>query len=195
MCVIVDDEPGVRAYISRLLESASIATRSFESGEEFLQAMSVAAVGLGCLILDVGLSGVSGLDVLAKVRRASQELPIIVISGTATFGDAARAFQDKADAVFAKPIDSAALVASVQALMARWRQRTTVRSEIEQRLATLSAREREVLDALVEGKNTSQIAHALGISPSTVEKHRLRVFEKTRIDTVVGLIHWLAELK
>jgi two-component system response regulator FixJ len=193
--VIVDDEPGIRMMLSLLLDSAGIPNRAYESGERFLKAFSAGGLEVGCLVLDLALSGVGGLEVLSKTRRQSSDLPVIIISGTASFADAAHAIQGKANAVFAKPFNPGALLASIQSLMAEWRERSAVRRDISTKLAMLSPREREVLDALVEGKNTSQIAHALGISPSTVEKHRLRVFDKTGIDSVVGLVHWLFGLK
>lgn len=189
---IVEDEADIRKTLSHLLESAGIPTVEYESAEQLLQ--DTEATRFNCLILDINLKGMSGLQLQARLRRQGADIPIVIISGGATAADAIQAYRQQANAMFEKPFNHGEFIATVKDLTTSWTAKQAKRLEIEARLAALSPRERDVMDSLVAGKKTTQIAQELSISPSTVEKHRLRVFEKTDADSVVSLIHWLADL-
>jgi two-component system response regulator DctR len=189
---IVEDEADVRNTLAHLLGSAGLRTVEYESAEQLLA--DTEATRFNCLILDINLRGMSGLQLQARLRRHGADLPIVIISGGATAADAIQAYRQQASAMFEKPFNHGEFVATVKDLTASWTAKQAKRQEIEARLAALSPRERDVMDSLVAGKKTIQIAQELSISSSTVEKHRLRVFEKTGADSVVSLIHWLADL-
>jgi FixJ family two-component response regulator len=184
---IIDDEPQVCRSLERLFKSAGILSRAFGSAEQFLDEVDFSEVG--CLVLDIRLTGMNGLELQAELRRRGVKIPIVVISGHATVTDAIRAFGANAGAFFEKPFDDEEFLATVERLRQGWAMEETDRRAIASRTEALTDREREVMDALVAGKKTNQIARELAISPSTVEKHRLRVFDKTGIDSVVGLVH------
>lgn len=187
-CVaIVDDEPGMRLLLSHLFESDGIAVRCYDCAEALLR--DDESVRFGCIVVDLALTGMSGLDLLANLRRHSSDIPIVMISGRANVSDAIGAFNHKVSAFVEKPFDNAYLSQTVRELMSKWVVKQELRAVVGAKLADLSSREREVLDALVAGKKTTQIARELAISPSTVEKHRLHIFKKTQVDSVVGLVH------
>jgi FixJ family two-component response regulator len=187
---IVDDEPGMRVLLSRLFETAGIRSQAYASAESLLE--DVSRTKFGCLVVDIGLGGISGLDLQSELRRRCPDVAIVVISGRATVADAVRAFRNRASAFFEKPFDNRELLSAVQELVVDWEQRQSKLQAVESLLSPLSSREREVLEALMAGKKTVQVAHELNISASTVEKHRLRIFEKTGVDSIIELIHLTA---
>lgn len=187
---IVDDEPGMRVLLARLFETAGIRSQAYPCAESLLEDLDGAK--FGCLVVDIGLQGISGLDLQSELRRRCPEMAIVVISGRATVADAIRAFRNRASAFFEKPFDNRELLATVQEIVLDWELRESKLQAIESLLSPLSAREREVLEALMAGKKTVQVAHELNISASTVEKHRLRIFEKTGVDSIIELIHLTA---
>src|SRR3954463_4857289 len=186
----VDDEPGMRFLLRTLFESAGMAVRCYDSAESLLADNE--DIRFGCIVADIRLHGISGLELLGELRRRGGDIPIVIISGRATVADAVSAFRENAGAFFEKPFKNTELIATVQSLVAEWAEKLGKRQAITAALAPLSVREREVLDALVSGKKTAQIARELEISPSTVEKHRIHIFEKTGIDSVIGLVHLLS---
>jgi FixJ family two-component response regulator len=187
---IVDDEPGMRVLLSRLFESAGIRSLAYASAESLLEELE--GTNFGCLVVDIGLGGISGLDLQSELRRLCPDTSIVVISGRATVADAVRAFRNRASAFFEKPFDNRELLAAVKELVVDWELRQSKLQAVESILSPLSTREREVLEALMAGKKTVQVAHELNISASTVEKHRLRIFEKTGVDSIIELIHLTA---
>jgi two-component system response regulator DctR len=186
----VDDEPGMRFLLRSLFESAGLLVRCYDSAEALLADNE--EIRFGCIVADLRLNGISGIQLLGELRRRGGGIPIVIISGRASVSDAVAAFRENAAAFFEKPFDNNELVASVKQLMGEWAAKQEKREALAAILTPLSVREREVLEALVTGKKTAQIAHELGISASTVEKHRIRVFEKTGVDSVIGLVHLLS---
>jgi FixJ family two-component response regulator len=187
----VDDEPGMRFLLRSLFEATGMSVRCYDSAESLLADNE--DIRFGCIVADIRLNGISGLDLLGELRRRGGDIPIVIISGRATVSDAVTAFRENAGAFFEKPFKNTDLVATVKKLVAEWTAKQVKREAITAALAPLSVREREVLDALVAGKKTSQIAHELEISPSTVEKHRIHIFEKTGVDSVIRLVHLLSQ--
>lgn len=184
---IVDDEPGMRLLLTRLFESIGLTCQQFASGECLLEDLKNRQYGV--LVVDIRLKGMSGLELQSELRRRNVDIEIVVISGQATVADAVRAFGNQAGAFFEKPFNNRELLEKVHKLQEKWAQRHSRRMAIESLLGPLSTREKEVMDELIAGKNTVQVARELKISPSTVEKHRLKIFEKTGVDSVIQLIH------
>jgi FixJ family two-component response regulator len=172
--------------LNRKFRSAGVETRTYESAERMLAEESLE--GVSCLIVDIRLDGINGLELQYELNRKGVELPIVFISGDATVPDTIRAFKEGANAFFEKPFDSNELVATVLQLADAHVMKQRRIHELKSRLSPLTDREREVYQALVDGKKTTQIARELRISPSTVEKHRIHIFDKTGVSSVVDLV-------
>jgi two-component system response regulator FixJ len=186
---IVDDDEAVRESLQLLLESAGHRVRSFASGSEFLAAMPSSEDG--CLIIDVRMPGIGGLDVQERLRADGIALPVIVITGHADVPLAVRAMKAGAVDFVEKPFAEEAILAAVERALEIGRQQHRVEIETGDaaaRLAPLSEREQQVLRLLIAGKQNKVIAYELGISPRTVEIHRARVMEKTRVRSLSELV-------
>jgi two-component system, LuxR family, response regulator FixJ len=186
---IVDDDESVRDSLQLLLESAGHRVRSFASGSEFLTAMPSAEDG--CLIIDVRMPGIGGLDVQERLRVDGIALPVIVITGHGDVPLAVRAMKAGAVDFVEKPFAEEAILAAVERALEIGGRKHKVgigAADAEARLSPLSQREQEVLRLLVDGKQNKVIAYELGISPRTVEIHRARVMEKTRARSLSELV-------
>ncbi len=190
---IVDDDPAVRDAVSLLLKTDGLAVATFASAAAFLE--STAIQRPGCLVLDVRMPGMSGLDLQKQLRARGCHTPILFMTGHGDVPMAIRAMKGGAFDFLEKPFQGEALVARVRealALDARQRRRQARRAEAGARLALLSPREREVLDRVAAGQYNKVIAAKLGISLSTVEIHRKRVMEKLQAESLSDLIQTLA---
>jgi two-component system, LuxR family, response regulator FixJ len=186
---IIDDDDALRESLAFLLGTAQIAVRSHASAAAFLEQLTDA--DLGCVITDVRMPGLSGIDLLKRLKERKISVPVIVITGHGDVPLAVEAMKFGALDFLEKPFDDEVLLASVQsALLEREGQskRLTERAVIEDRLAALSKRERDVLDGLVAGRANKQIAFDLGISPRTVEIYRANLMEKMRAASLSHLV-------
>jgi two-component system response regulator FixJ len=175
---VVDDDAAVRRSLERLLDTAGFRVVSYESSSAFLEAAR--GLSAGCVLLDIQMPEVDGLAVQARLNRLGVPLPVIVMTA---HGDVARAVQAmKAGAVdfLEKPFDDETLLNGIEAALAKAGRRVGDRAPVEaaRRIATLSPREREVLDGLMTGLQNKMIAFDLGISVRTVEVHRARMMER-----------------
>lgn len=189
---IVDDDPAVRDAVSLLLKTDGLAVATFASATAFLE--STAVQRPGCLVLDVRMPGMSGLDLQKQLRARGCHTPILFMTGHGDVPMAIRAMKGGAFDFLEKPFQGETLVARVRealALDARQRRRQARRAEARARLALLSPREREVLDRVAAGQYNKVIAAELGISLSTVEIHRKRVMEKLEAESLSDLIQTL----
>lgn len=187
---VVDDDAAMRDSLRMLLSSSSIKVETYPSGAEFLTAYD--SNQAGCLVLDVSMPGMSGIDVQDRLLECDYTPPIVFFSGHGDIPMAVRAMQRGAVTFLPKPIARGALVASVKAAFQKdlaARKRRSLRMEIGSRIARLTRRERQVLDLMFVGRMNKAIAYELGISERTVEKHRAQVKEKLGADSIAELVH------
>jgi RNA polymerase sigma factor (sigma-70 family) len=186
---VVDDDPEVGNSLRFLLKSMGLQSQSFLSAGEFLEAYDPGTPG--CLLLDVRMPGMSGLDLQARLREMGSTLPIIFVTAHGDVPMAVNAVKAGAVDFLEKPFKHQELLAKVQDALeedARIRADLDNLSEIRVRLGSLTAREREVMDLVIEGKPNKNIARALGISQRTVEIHRARVMEKMKVRSLPMLV-------
>jgi FixJ family two-component response regulator len=182
---IVDDDPTLRDSLCWLLQSMRMPVRAFESAREFLSACDASQPG--CVLLDVRMPDVGGLQLQEMMVTRGIRLPVIFITGHGDVSIAVRAMRAGASDFLEKPFNDQVLLERVQqciALDADRRRNAAEHERIAERAATLTHRESEVLDGVLAGRLNKQIAADLGISVKTVEVHRARVMEKMEASTV-----------
>jgi two-component system response regulator FixJ len=186
---VVDDNVGVRKSLRALLESAGLAVETYASGEEFLAAYDPERPG--CLVLDVRLRESSGLDLQDDLRRCKAMLPIIVLTGHGDVSSSVRALKAGAVDFLQKPAPPKLLLDRIRAAIdidCQARAMTTERTVVMERLAHLTPREREVMELLIGGKTSKEIAPAMNISIRTVEGHRRVVLSKMNVSSAAQLV-------
>jgi FixJ family two-component response regulator len=186
---IIDDDARVRASIQGLLKSAGLHSIGFETAEQFWQ--EEATDGPSCLILDVSLPGINGLDFQQQLRSAGRPIPVIFITGHGDIPMSVRAMKSGAVEFLTKPFGDQDLLNAVEQALAR---DSTVRRDhaeinaIEKRYDTLTHREKEVMDLVVSGMLNKQIAADLGTSEITIKVHRARIMHKMKADSLAQLV-------
>jgi two-component system, LuxR family, response regulator FixJ len=186
---VIDDDEALRHSLKFLLESAGIDVVTHDSATAFLAIMS--RVEPACIITDVRMPGLSGIDLLQRTKELELDVPVIVITGHADVPLAVEAMKVGAADFFEKPFDDEVLLASVRSALSqheRDHQRYAKRVEIDARLASLSSRERDVLMGLVAGRANKQIAFDLGISPRTIEIYRANLMTKMHAASLSDLV-------
>jgi two-component system response regulator FixJ len=176
---LIDDDEAVRQSLAFLLDSGGIAARTHESATAFLAALPTLTPA--CIVTDVRMPGMTGIELLRELRVRGVDAPVIVITGHGDVPLAVEAMKGGAADFLEKPFDDDALLATIRAAMgrqARDAQRHAERDAILERLASLSGRERDVLAGLVAGHANKMIAYDLGISPRTVEIYRANLMTK-----------------
>jgi len=176
---VIDDDESVRDSLSVLLEAAGYSVRSYASAAAFLQAASQRTAG--CVLTDVQMPELNGLELQRRMSELDIRLPVIVMTGHGDVPIAVEAMKAGATDFLEKPFDDSQLLAAVNratAVSQRSRAEAAAVADFSARLATLTPREREVLDRLVTGQPNKTIAYDLGSSRRTVEVHRARVMEK-----------------
>lgn len=185
----IDDDDAVRQSLEFLLKSAGIKVRGFESAKAFLEILP--EVEGGCVITDVRMPGMTGIDLLKHLHANKADLPVIVITGHGDVALAVEAMKAGAFDFLEKPFDDEILFATVRAALDRdadTAKRKAGLGAIQQKLAALSARECQVLEGLVAGKANKVIAFDLGISPRTVEIYRANVMTKLEAKSLSDLV-------
>lgn len=193
---IVDDDEAIRDALSWLLQSRGVEAQGFESAETFLNQWNP-DMG-GCLLLDIRMSGMSGLDLFDRLREVQARLPVIFLTGHGDVPMAVGALKKGARDFVEKPFNDNDLVDRViEALEwdAQRRADAAGLADLNARLEQLTARERQVMDLVLAGKLNKVIADELGITMRTVEVHRAHVFEKMGVKTAVELAQLLSSLK
>ena len=193
-CVhIIDDDEAIRDALSWLLGSRGVAVQTWESAESFLSAYR--ADVRGCLLLDIRMGGMSGLELFDRLRAQACTLPVTFLTGHAEVPMAVSALKRGARDFVEKPFNDNDLVdrlLEALAAEAEAHARSASKADRLTRLATLSSRERQVMDLILEGLMNKVIADRLGISMRTVEVHRARVLEKMGAKTAVDLARLVA---
>lgn len=185
---VVDDDEFFRKGVARIFASAGFQVHTYDSAEGFLE--SYRGCDEGCLVLDLRMPEVGGLEVLQRLRQARIDLPVIIYTGNADVPVTVRAMQQGAFALLEKPASSELLIEEVRAAICRSRGRRARLAKVaaaRMRLAALSGREREIALCLAEGLSAPEVACRLQISTRTVEAHRARLFHKLEIKSVAAL--------
>ena len=192
---IVDDDLSMRNSLVVLLGGVGFNTLSFASAEELLELLADESAWNNesprCLILDIRLAGLSGFGLIERLNELDEAMPVILITGYSNVSMAVKAMRAGVLDYIEKPFSKQDLLQRVSEAIdrdAEYRRQQSRRAEIISRFLTLSTREREVMDMLVAGDQTQQIAQGLRIGTKTVAKHRLRLFEKMRVDSVAALV-------
>ena len=181
---VVDDDEAVRDSLQWLLEGKDYRVKCFDSSESFLSRFDPREVA--CLIADIRMDGMSGLELQDRLMERKSPLPIVFITGHGDVPMAVDSLKRGAFDFFEKPFNDNKLMQRVQEALSASMQ-AGIRAAVHARLATLSAREREVLDLILIGKMNKVIADKLGISMRTVEVHRAHIFDKMNVKTAVEL--------
>lgn len=187
---VIDDDPEVRAALDRLLRSDGWRVQAFASAQDFLDA--ALATGPGCILLDVDMPGMTGPQLHAHLQETGVGLPVIYLTGRCSVSISVQAMKNGALDFLEKPIDADALLPAIALAVDRHRQsreKGERLSDIQQRLSTLSARERDVFNLVIQGRLNKQIAGDLQIAEKTVKVHRGRVMAKMKVRSVAQLVH------
>jgi FixJ family two-component response regulator len=190
---VIDDDASVRKSLSRLLRSAGYQVEPFPSAEQFLSREHFD--GVGCIVLDIQMPGLSGLDLQEELSKADYHMPIIFVTGHGDIPTSVQAMKKGAVEFLTKPFDDKQLLGAVEsAIQKNGRERTEYQEvqDIRRRIELLTAREYEIFRYVITGMLNKQIALGLKIAEKTVKVHRARVMEKLGVDSVVELVR-LAE--
>ncbi len=192
---IVDDDEAMRRSLRRLMEAVGLPVETHPSAEAFLEQYDPARPG--CLILDIRMPGMSGLELQEKLLADRIRIPVIIISAHGDIEKAVRAMKSGAVDFIKKPYKGKILLARIREALdmdARRRQAEAEQAHIRARIARLTPREQQVMDFMVSGKSAKQIAFELNLSRKTVDVHRGHVMAKMQVDYPVELVRMVSEL-
>ncbi|HBZ70204.1 MAG TPA: DNA-binding response regulator [Deltaproteobacteria bacterium] len=192
---VVDDDPSVRRSTERLVRSMGFGVRSFSSAREFLD--NARMEGPGCLVLDVRMPGLSGLDLQRELTQSGRKIPIIFVTGYGSIPMTVRAMKAGAVEFLTKPYRSRDLLAAIRGAVDRDRAWHRARLEVEalrERHARLTPREREVLAHVVAGSPNKQIAGQLATAERTIKFHRAHIMKKMQAESLAELVRMAGQL-
>lgn len=193
---VVDDDPSVRSSLKFLISTVGLQVETFESAETALQNLSPEAPS--CLVLDIRLRGLSGLDLQGELAARNCQVPIVFITGHGDIPMTVRAMKAGAVEFLTKPFRDQDLLDAVRIALERdraRRQRESERTELQQRFDSLTSREREVISLVVAGKLNKEIAHQLGTAENTIKVHRSRAVEKMHAQSVAELVRMMEKIE
>ena len=191
---IVDDDSAVLKGLRLLVKSLRMNVETYLSAQEFLDSYDPARPG--CLVLDVRMPGISGLELQEKLRQRNINIPVIIMTGYGEIAVAVEAMKKDAMEFLEKPISGQVLLDRIQKAIAkdaRIRQEQAAQKTITSRLALLTSRERQVMDLVIAGKLNKIIARELGISQKTVEFHRSNIMKKMKVESLAELVRLVIE--
>lgn len=193
---LVDDDQSIRTAIGRLIASAGYEFECYGSAEEFLDRFDPAAPG--CVVLDLALPGMDGFAIQDRLSAIAGDRTIIFLTGRGDIPASVKAMKAGAVDFLTKPIEADKLLAAIESAVARDRQSrsaSSMRTSVEQSIASLTPRERQILDRIVAGRLNKQIAYELGISEKTVKVHRSRIMKKIGARTAADLVRQVVEVR
>ncbi len=188
---VIDDDPAMRDSLDFLLESAGLKARLFESAVSFLEALP--ELGPGCIVSDVRMPNLDGLELLKRLQETNKSMPIIIMTGHGDIPLAVEAMKLGAIDFIEKPFEDDRLIGTITAALGGAVQRhkgDAVAADIASRIASLSPRERQVLDGLVAGLSNKLIARDYDISPRTIEVYRANVMTKMQASSISELVRF-----
>jgi FixJ family two-component response regulator len=188
---LVDDDPSIRDSLALMLGLGGYSTRLFADAESFLA--SFTPEWAGCVVADLRLPGMSGIELQAQLRQRGSRIPFVIITAHGDVPAARAAFRAEAVDFIEKPFDAAQLRTAIDTAFALERQRiegAELRRGDAEKLARLTSREREVLEQAARGLHAKEIAAALGISARTVEAHKTRIMEKLEVRNIAELVRF-----
>lgn len=188
---IVDDDPSLRRSLSRIVRQAGFEARDFPSAEDFLAARPQSSGTPACLVLDLRMPGIGGLELQRELATTASPCPVIFISGDGDIPTTVQAMKQGAVTFLPKPFDQDDLLKAINEALSRQRELLAAASRVSgvrDRIESLSGREREVMAWVISGALNKQIAGELGIVEQTVKVHRARVMEKMRVVSVADLV-------
>jgi RNA polymerase sigma factor (sigma-70 family) len=189
---LIDDDEAIRCSLSALLATMGWETKVYDSVQSFQQNEPEPQTLSGCLLLDIRMPGKSGLTLLEQGQQSGFTLPVIMMTGHGNIDLCRRAFKNGAFEFLTKPIDADLLIETVGAALEQQRAQRQQREKyarLEAKLATLSAREQDVMSLIMQGKSNKEMAKELDLSPRTVEAHRASLFARLEINSLARLIN------
>ncbi len=188
---VVDDDPAMRDSVGFLLGTEGFEVRLYEAGADLLDRLSKPSAG--CVLTDIRMPGIDGLELLRRLRAAGHALPVVMMTGHGDVPLAVEAMKLGACDFIEKPFDDETLIQALRSALERGQIAGAVDPTLREfirRVGTLSARERQVLDHLVAGRTSKEIGRTLDISPRTVEIYRAKLMAKTRAESLQELVRW-----
>lgn len=195
---LIDDDEAIRCSLTALLATMGWETQSYESVQSFLESQPELRNLNGCLLLDIRMPGKSGITLLESWEQMGSTLPVIMMTGHGSIDLCRRAFKNGAFEFLTKPVDADLLIETVGAALEQQKQSQQLRenqADLQAKLATLSAREQEVMALIIQGKSNKEMARDLLLSPRTVEAHRASLFARLEINSLAKLIKIYGGLK
>jgi two-component system response regulator FixJ len=183
---VIDDQAAVRQALGEMLRVFGYSVRTFESADGFLAALQGGETG--CIVADVRMPGMDGIELVRELARRSNALPVVLISGHADVPMAVAAIKAGAEDFIEKPVDDVHLLAAINRSLARTFARQQSLGELQRQLESLTAREVEVMDLVVQGYTSQAIASRLNISARTVESYRVQIMDKMKAPSVAVLV-------
>ena len=186
---LLDDEPGMLKALTRLLEAEGYTVRAFTSAKAFLESYEPQA--LGCLVLDVAMPEIDGLELQRRLTRSGTLLPIVFLTGHGDIPMSVQAIKAGAEDFLTKPVNDADLLRAVRAALQRAALQRELIAEtalLQRRHSNLTAREREVMTHIVAGELNKVAAARLGVGEHTIKVHRARVMEKMGVESLADLV-------
>ena len=193
---VVDDDQAVRRFLCGLITSVDIPVESYASAQDFLDSYEPGHPG--CLLLDIRMPGMSGLELQQELDRRAIDLPVIILTGHGNVQVAVNAMKAGAVDFVEKPFNNELLLDRIQRALSdsvKVRETRLEQEEIKARMARLTPREREVLERVIAGDTNKGVARRLGISDKTVELHRSRVMEKMKAGSLAALVKMVSAVQ
>ena len=186
---VVDDDASFRTAIGRLLRASGYEVVLYQSGDEFLE--NPRRKEPGCILLDIRMPGLSGLELQDRLRKLDSILPIVFLTGHGDIPTSVRAIKAGAEDLLSKPVEKKVLIEAIERALARYRERRAEHDRLDalrSLVVTLAPRETEVFGLMVRGKLNKQIAHKLGTSERTIKAHRHSIMQKLQVQSVAEAV-------